>query len=261
MAIENLSGARWRWIILAGALVSGPMLGQSADADIEAVQRKLDAAKKAQADREAAQRANAAAQSRMSTLVIKADRDCALSVNGQSKGKLIAEQTTSVKVQAGEQLIECVSEDRQRVEVTQRVPAGEQVVVRLTVRPPERFEAVADGVKDHDHNLVWASADNGADIDWGDAQHHCTAKGSGWALPSVAQLQALYDASGTLTQSCGSNWICKVTPLIRLSRPVFWGSEPNGSSEAWYVFLPDGDRVSRAVVAAVNARALCVRRS
>jgi hypothetical protein len=137
MAIENLSGARWRWIILAGALVSGPMLAQSTDADIEAVQRKLDAAKKAQVEREAAQLANAAAQAKMGTLVIKADRDCELSVNGASKGKLRAEQTASVDVKSGEQLIECVADDRQRVEVTERVPLGEQVVVRLKLRPPE----------------------------------------------------------------------------------------------------------------------------
>lgn len=85
MPIDNRSSARWRWIVAAAALVSGQLMAQNVDADIDAVQRKLDAAKKAQADREAAQRANAAAQSRMGTLVIKADRNCALSVNGQAK--------------------------------------------------------------------------------------------------------------------------------------------------------------------------------
>ena len=251
---------RWRWLALASSLIGFQLAAQSVDADIDAVQRKLDAAKKAQADREAVQRANAAAQAKMGTLVIKADRDCELSVNGASKGKLRAEQTATVDVKSGEQLIECVSEDRQRVEVTQRVPAGEQVVVRLTVRPPERFEAVADGVKDHEQNLIWASADNGSSVDWSAARNYCEMLGSGWALPTVAQLKALYDSSGTLTQSCGQ-WTCKATPLIRLSSTWFWSSEPNGSSEAWDVDLNGGNRNSLTVGYAVTARALCVRRS
>lgn len=176
-----------------------------------------------------------------------------------SEGKLIAEQTTTVKVQAGEQLLECVSDDRQRVEVTQRVPAGEQVVVRLAVRPPERFEAVADGIKDHEQNLIWANADNGSDIDWHDAWRFCAGKGSGWTLPTVAQLQALYDSSGVQTQPCGS-YTCKVTPLIQLSNSWFWSSESNDSSGGWYVYLDNGSRDSNTVVFAYSRRALCVRR-
>lgn len=257
MAIANHSGARWRWIILVGVLVSGPLLAQSADADIEAVQRKLDAAKKAQADREAAQRANAAAQAQMGTLVIKADRNCALSVNGASKGRLTAEQTTSVKVQAGEQLIECVADDRQRFEVTHRVPVGEQVVVRLAVRPPERFEMVADGVKDHEQQLIWANADNGSNITWDDARRYCLARGSGWLLPSASALGSLYDASGAFRREWKLTYVFAnpATPLIQISSCCFWSSESNET-----VSLNNGT-VYAARADATDSRALCVRRS
>ena len=65
MKLESRKGIQWRWVVVAGALVSGPLLAQTVDADIEAVQLRLDAARKAQSDREAAK----AAQSRMGTLV------------------------------------------------------------------------------------------------------------------------------------------------------------------------------------------------
>lgn len=206
------------------------------------------------------QRANAAAQAKLGTLVIKADRDCELSVNGASKGKLSAEQTATVDVKSGEQLIECVSGDRQRVEVTQRVPAGEQVVVRLAVRPRERFEVVAEGVKDYEQGVTWASSDNGGDINWGDARHYCAKLGVGWVLPKLTQLQALYDSSATLRQSCGG-WACKVTPMIQLSNYWLWSSESKGPSGAWGVALSGGGRVALPVDIALNFRALCLRHS
>ena len=260
---------RWRWLALASLLISSQIVAQSVDADIDAVQRKLDAAKKVQADREAVQRANAAAKAKMGALVVKADRDCELSVNGESKGRLIAEQTSTVKVQAGEQLIECVSEGRQRVEVTQRVPAGEQVVVRLTVRQPERFEAVGDGVKDYDQNLLWAGSDNGGDINFADAQRYCAGKGSGWTLPSVAALQSLYDASGAHRRDLNITYngtthnvaVKPATPLVQVSSEGFWSNEADGTSGAWTVDLTDGTRVSSAIDYASYKRALCVRRS
>lgn len=264
----------WRALMVLALLTSGVASAQTPDADIEAVQRKLDAAKQAQAAKDAAAKreaekraAAAAAQAQKSTMIVKSDTRCELSVNGESVGWLDADATRQVKVNAGEQLIECDAGDGRKVEQTEEIDTGKQSVVRLTLPSLERFTKVADGIADRDQQLVWASADNGSDINWGDAGRYCAAKGSGWTLPSVAALQSLYDASGTH----GFSWtgpqsgtvytIKPATPLIRLSSCCFWSNEANGSSEAWSVVLNGGDRGSGPVDGATNNRALCVRRS
>ena len=69
--------------------------------------------------------------------------------------------------------------------------------------------------------LEWTQSDNGSDINWASAGAYCAGKGSGWRLPSTAELQSLYDASGTVSTSCGSE-TCRVSPLFRLTGPVGW---------------------------------------
>ena len=244
---------------------------QAAEAAQQAeANRKAEAARKAAADRQAAEaRAEAerkAAEAALGTLIVKTDRDCALSINGEAKGALVAEQTTTIKVNAGEQLIECVAGERQRIEVTERIPAGEQKVVRLTVPPPGRFAAVPGGVQDYEQGLIWAARDNGSDIDWASAGQYCRSLGAGWSLPTAAQLQSLYDASGQYARSwtfpgASQSWDIKfATPLIQWTSCCFWSAESNGSSEAWYVSLADGGRGSSVVSYTYNDRALCVRR-
>ena len=39
--------------------------------------------------------------------------------------------------------------------------------------------------------LEWTQSDNGADINWNTAGAFCAARGSGWLLPSVADLQSV----------------------------------------------------------------------
>jgi hypothetical protein len=134
------------------------------------------------------------------------------------------------------------------------------VTIGRSLSASERFTKVADGVADRLTQLVWASADNGSDIDWNGARNYCASMGSGWSLPTVAQLQGLVDSSGTLSQSCGVS-TCRVTPSIRLSGSWFWSGESNGSAWASYVFLYEGDRLSFPVGVASDGRALCVRRS
>lgn len=115
-------------------------------------------------------------------------------------------------------------------------------------------------MRDSQTGIVWAGHDNGGDINWKDAKRYCAKSGKGWELPTVAELQGLFDPTGTLTQRCGS-FSCNVTPLIRLSSLWFWSGESNGSSEAWDVILDDGHRHSGSVGDANVTRALCVRRS
>jgi len=104
--------------------------------------------------------------------------------------------------------------------------------------------------------LEWASSDNGANINWNGATNYCASKGSGWRLPTSAELQVNYQ-SGHSTP-CGQ-YTCKVSSNSRLTGPLFWTNERNGSYEAWYVPLYAGGRNARTAENGDHARALCVR--
>jgi hypothetical protein len=108
-----------------------------------------------------------------------------------------------------------------------------------------------------DDRLLWTRADNGGGLNWLQARVHCQGLGSGWSLPTVAQLQSLYDKN--LPEiPCGSS-TCNVSNQFRLSSVFFWTSEPNGSSEGWLVNLLTGYRI-QGIVGYSAGRALCVRR-
>lgn len=163
-------------------------------------------------------------------------------------------------------------EEAQRVEAARVVTANRMAkeqrqaeAARLAAEKPraseKRFVANGDGtVSDSKTGVVWADRDNGSNVNWDTARQYCAGKGAGWQLPTVAQLQGLFDASGKYTQRCLS-WTCPVTPLIRLSSIAPWSSETNGSFEAWIVDLTVGTRYSNPVAGAYVNRALCVRRS
>ena len=105
----------------------------------------------------------------------------------------------------------------------------------------------------------WAESDNGANISWNEAMRYCVSKGSGWRLPSVAELQNSYQ-SGQPTP-CTRTRTCKVASNSRLTGPSFWSNEPSFSSQAGYVSLADGAQYTGNVETRVTGmRALCVRR-
>jgi uncharacterized caspase-like protein len=113
-----------------------------------------------------------------------------------------------------------------------------------------KIEPASDGPQ-------WAESDNGATINWNEAKNYCASKGSGWRLPTVAELQSSYQ-SGHSTP-CGP-YTCKFSSNSSLTGAGFWSNEPNGSSEAWYVGLSSGNRITTYVTVRYAARALCVRR-
>lgn len=239
---------------------------------LEDLERRLEAAKKVQATEhaEASRKAEAShrADASRATMVIKVNGDCALSVNGDSLGRLTADKTRTVKVNAGEQLIECDAADGQRIETTERIAAGEQKVFRLSLSrgvasgsetsSDERFSAVADGVRDVQQNVIWAPRDNGANVNWDQATRYCSGLGSGWTLPAVAQLKSLIDPLYRNRKAVAGGTISLATTMIDLTGGNFWSSEKD-SSQAWLVSLIIGWG-SAAVSTGNPGRALCVRR-
>jgi hypothetical protein len=126
-----------------------------------------------------------------------------------------------------------------------------------------RWRGAGDVVIDTVTGLEWTQSDNGRDINWTDAQAYCQGKGGGWGLPTVEQLQSLYD-SRLEGKVCwryeGQSYKCKVSDHFALTGRIFWSSERNGSSEAWNVNLGNGERASYHIGLDLNVRALCVRR-
>ncbi len=127
----------------------------------------------------------------------------------------------------------------------------------------KRFSAPGDGtVRDSQTGLLWAQRDNGNDINWNNARSYCSnlsTAGGSWQLPSMDELQGIYDGSATLQTQCGGS-SCQVSPLFGLSSNWFLSNQLNGSAEAWGFFLSHGVRYSYDVWLGGGRRALCVRR-
>ena len=158
------------------------------------------------------------------------------------------------------------------MEQTLSVDSGTQKVVNLKLADKvqamasgidKRFSASGNGtVRDRKTGLEWAQRDNGQDINWNSARSYCSnlgLAGGGWRLPSMDELEGIYDRSETLTTSCGG-YTCEVSPLFSLTGYWYWSDESNGSSEAWFFSLGDGSRASLTVSYPGLLRALCVRR-
>jgi hypothetical protein len=313
--------------LLAGVL--GPVPCMSAHAQgmsVEELERRLQQAKEAKAQREAAvakereaaeaerkrreaEAARAAAdrkaqEARQANLVIQADAPCTLFVNGKEAAQL-PKGITEIKASPGQKLVSCASsEEKVAFDGELEARSGQDTVLRVTLAAkvaeirsaraaalereaqarrdaeakaaaearaaaeakaacdsggPGAMPRIGSGVlRQCGTGVEWTAQDNGRDADWSEAQSRCRGLGGGWSLPTVEQLQSLYDAR-LPGISCG-NLICKVSNQFRLSDWWFWSSEPKGSSEAFLVNLSNGNQLSFHVGDRRNNRTLCVRR-
>jgi hypothetical protein len=182
-----------------------------------------------------------------------------VSVNGKFRGECpldiqVAPGTLKLRVEKKDSSYERIFE--------QEIRMGDGVVKKVEAILSRRLNA--EGQRREDQRMAeeaahphqWADADNGADINWNEATQYCTSKGSGWRLPTSAELQAS-SQSGHSTP-CGA-WTCKVSSNSRLTSAFFWSSEPNGSAEAWLVSLFNGNRAAIRAESRGATRALCVR--
>jgi hypothetical protein len=90
----------------------------------------------------------------------------------------------------------------------------------------------AGTVTDTQTGLMWASQDNGADINWPNARAYCENYNGGghsdWRMPTQDELAGLYDR-----QESG---YFKITPLIKLTSCCPWVSETRGSEATDFSF-------------------------
>lgn len=107
-----------------------------------------------------------------------------------------------------------------------------------------RFIAYSNGtVQDTRTKLMWASRDNGGNINWQSARSYCEDyRGGGytdWRMPTQDELAELYDDSKIYKSECGYD--VHITALIRITGIAPWASETRGSNAALFSF-DGGDR-------------------
>ena len=103
-----------------------------------------------------------------------------------------------------------------------------------------RFIAYDNGtVLDTRTGLMWASKDNGRNIDWQDAKNYCDNYRGGnytsWRMPTQDELAGLYDNSKSYTAT-KLDYTVHLTELIKLSTSYSWASETRGSEAASFFF-------------------------
>jgi len=105
--------------------------------------------------------------------------------------------------------------------------------------------------------LMWAKKDNGKDVNWQQATDYCRnlqlAGNSDWRLPTIDELQGIYDPSGNIYGE-------PVKGNLRLSGWVEWSSSTGGTS-AWDFIFSTGARSSTYLDYSSYFRARCVRGS
>jgi len=125
-----------------------------------------------------------------------------------------------------------------------------------------RFVDNLDGtVTDTKTNLMWAKYDNQGDITWHDAKKYCEniilSKYEDWRMPTIKELETLYDPSEKGYKTTCGNWI-KVNPAIQLSCGWVWANNALAITAYAYNFTR-GYQYTDRMVHKRHFRALPVR--
>ncbi len=153
------------------------------------------------------------------TLLVKTDMSCNWKLDRQSMGILKADDPTVVLVSPGEHLIEASATDgvataRTRVDVAKaektvsiqlksqnpKTTNDQQAKMEPAEAPRKPAGAKADTTSiwtDPATGLMWTRKDNGSDVNEVQADAYCSklqlAGYSGWRLPTMEELQGIYD--------------------------------------------------------------------
>ncbi len=153
---------------------------------------------------------------------------------------------------------EALRRDREKVKAKQLATGELEREAGGSKSPHERSQDVPDIVIDNQTGLMWTLEDNGdEDIDWNRANEYAQnlelAGHSDWRLPTIRELEALYDAD--------SQEEIKIRKPFRLTGWWVWSSSRKGSDSVWSFHFYANRRSDFAPWISTLKRALCVRRS
>ena len=229
------------------------------------------------------------------TLLVKTDTNCNWKLDGQPMGLLEADASKVVLVSPGAHLIEAftpigggtvmtkVEVDKVEKTVYILLKGQNDQLSKLQQAETPKEAVVADAAQnqtwtDPATGLMWTRQDNGADVDWDQADDYCSklelAGYKVWRLPTLEELQGIYDPSVSVRRLFGSGYTVdvhvkgnlKLTGSTWSSRQ---GDHPGkGYQNAWFFELggpPNSSNIGKPLSNFLhfswNMRALCVGRS
>jgi Protein of unknown function (DUF1566) len=194
-------------------------------------------------------------------LLVRADHDCRLSIDGQSRGTLRAGDSVRVNLPLGEHRVEASPlPDGPHWEgsVTLTEPDGQQFNIPLQAAIISAKAQRLGYWTDTATGLTWAIADNAFGVSWTQAAGYCRSLTLGeykdWTLPGIDDLQRLFGGEANQSGRHVKGPI-QITGWEWSSTP---GREPG---EQWALDFGDGGRASVVTGDSGLNRALCVRRA
>jgi hypothetical protein len=193
----------------------------------------------------------AAGQLFAEVLVVHADAECRLSVDGKQRGVVIPGKKVQLKLMAGEHHIEAIPVTGNR---------WIQAVTIASSRTPRVLNILVNQKQDYwidaATNLMWTAEDNGSGLSWGQAVRYCSElRQDGfkdWTLPGIEQLQDLFASA---TETGGFH----IKGPVKLTGWQWSSSSGQQPGEGWAFDFGDGGRASVSAGDSGLNRALCVR--
>jgi uncharacterized protein DUF1566 len=185
-------------------------------------------------------------------LVIHADAECRLLVDGKAQGTIASGQKLELQLLAGKHELKAIaSADGSKWEKTITI-SDSDTREELTIH----FESSHDYWIDPATRLMWTVADNGSGLSWNQALRYCSElRAAGfrdWVLPAIDDLQRVFEPA--LNQ--GGFHVKGPFKLTGWQ----WSSTPGSQrGEGWAFDFGDGGRASVAAGDSGLNRALCVR--
>jgi len=232
------------------------------------------------------------------TLLVKTSISCNWKLDGQPMGLLTADRPTVVLVTPGEHLLEASPTDgaatiltkveidkadtlEKTVNIGLKTQTGQQSKMHHAETPKE--PAGVDAAQnptwtDPATGLMWTSNDNGSDVDQPQAAAYCStlqyAGYSGWRLPTLEELQSIYDPKNSSKKKvvAGIEYEVHVKGDLNLTTGWVWSDRPGDSpgrpyQSAWLFQFFDqasnfdkGKPLSNFLHFHFHMRALCVCR-
>lgn len=219
------------------------------------------------------------------TLQVRTDMDCYWKLDGRPMGLLYSDDAMVVPVSPGEHLIEAKTNDgvatmrtkikvdkgQKRVNIQLRSDSDQQPEARHSDTASEPADT-SQTWTDPATRLMWTRKDNGADVNWNQAADYCSslqlAGYSGWRLPTIGELQGIYDPSVSFQKTFdnGVTYNVHVKGKLELTGWHWSSSQGDAPGKPWqtawhFNFGKEMPRNSFPLGFNYSMRALCVRPS